>query len=170
MEAILKLPVSHTLESLVRALGNKELHVRWGARDALIKLHSSTKVWSCFFQRPTHRLIRELIDVLQLNHPVRQQPQRPTAATFGRLLARQGHQMNRTKTQKDSVGSIRRGRPPRPAAARLRRACVGPILARPPIRATQPCALLAADDLAIADSLAEREQNGYEMRTNTGWV
>jgi hypothetical protein len=77
--------------------------------------------------------------------------------------------MNRTKTQNDSVGSVRPVWPARPAAASLRRACVGPILVRPPIRATQPCVPLASDDLVTANSLAGRGQNGYEMRTNTGW-
>lgn len=77
--------------------------------------------------------------------------------------------MNRTKTQTDSVGSVRPVWPARPAAARLRRARAGPILARPPIRATQPCARPHSDDSATANSLARRGQNGYEMTNDTGW-
>jgi hypothetical protein len=77
--------------------------------------------------------------------------------------------MNRTRIQDHSVGRVRPGRPARPAAARLRRAAVGPILARPPIRAIQPCARLQPDGLAGANSLAKRGQNGYEMTKDTGW-
>ncbi len=77
--------------------------------------------------------------------------------------------MNRTKTQKHSVGSVRPVWPARPAAARFRRACEGPILARPPIRATQPCARLQSNGLVTTNSLAGRGQNGYEMAKNTGW-
>jgi len=42
----------------------------------------------------------------------------------------------------EGVGIIEPGCPARPAAARFRRASVGPILTRPPIRATQPSILL----------------------------
>ncbi len=78
--------------------------------------------------------------------------------------------MNRTKTQNDRVGRIRPVWPARPAAARLRRARVGPILARPPIRATQPCARSKSGGSVTTNSLASRRQNGYEMTKDTGWV
>jgi hypothetical protein len=74
-----------------------------------------------------------------------------------------------TRIHDHSVGSIRPVRPARPAAARLRRAAVGPILARPPIRAIQPCARLQSGDSTTTNSLAWRRQNVYEMRKDTGW-
>jgi hypothetical protein len=77
--------------------------------------------------------------------------------------------MNKTQAKDHSVGRIRPGWPARPAAASLRRACVGPILARPPIRATQPCARPQSGDSATANSLAWQWQNGYEMTKSTGW-
>lgn len=77
--------------------------------------------------------------------------------------------MNKTQIKNRSVGRVRPGRPARPAAARLRRAGVGPILARPPIRAIQPCVRPLPNGSATANSLAWRGQNGYEMRKNTGW-
>ena len=77
--------------------------------------------------------------------------------------------MNKTAIPDHSVGRVRPVWPARPAAARLRRAAVGPILARPPIRATQPCAHPQSDGSATANSLASRRQNGYEMTKNTGW-
>jgi hypothetical protein len=77
--------------------------------------------------------------------------------------------MNRTKTQNDSVGRVRPVWPARPAAARLRRTRVGPILARPPIRATQPCARPPSDDSTTTKSLAWQRQNVYEMTEDTGW-
>ena len=78
--------------------------------------------------------------------------------------------MIKTRIQDHSVGRVRPVWPARPAAAKLRRARVGPILARPPIRAIQPCARPQSGDSATANSLAWRGQNVYEMRKNTGWV
>ena len=77
--------------------------------------------------------------------------------------------MIRTKKRNHSVGRVRPAWPARPAAARLRRACVGPILARPPIRATQACARPESGDSTITNSLAWRQQKVYEMTNNTGW-
>ena len=67
------------------------------------------------------------------------------------------------------MGSVRPVWPAPPAVARLRRAAVGPILARPPIRAIQPCAHPQSGDLATTNSLAWQRQNVYELRRNTGW-
>jgi hypothetical protein len=69
---------------------------------------------------------------------------------------RLGTRVRSTKAeiQKDSVGRIRPVWPARPAAARFRRACVGPILVRPPIRVIQPCARPQSADSAITSSLA----------------
>lgn len=77
--------------------------------------------------------------------------------------------MNRTKTEKDRVGSVRPVWPAWPAAARLRRVRVEPILARPPIRAIQPCTRSRSDGSATVNSLAWQGQNGYEMAEDTGW-
>jgi hypothetical protein len=77
--------------------------------------------------------------------------------------------MTRTRRPNHSAGSIRPAWPARPAAARLRRACVGPILARPPIRAIQACASPESDDLTITNSLAWQRQRVYEMEQNPGW-
>ncbi len=77
--------------------------------------------------------------------------------------------MNRKRIQNPSVGRVRPVWPARPAAARFRRAAEGPILARPPIRATQPCARPPSGDSATANSLAWRGRKVYEMKRNTGW-
>jgi hypothetical protein len=78
--------------------------------------------------------------------------------------------MNRTRIQNHSVGRVRPVWPARPAAARLRRVRVGPILTRPPIRATQPCTRHQPGESTTVNSLAWRRQNVYEMRKDTGWV
>lgn len=77
--------------------------------------------------------------------------------------------MNKKRTPNHSLSRVRPVWPARPAAAKLRRARVGPILVRPPIRATQPCARPHSDDSSTANSLARWGQNGYEMARNTGW-
>jgi len=77
--------------------------------------------------------------------------------------------MIKTRIQDRSVGRVRPVWPARPATAKLRRARVGPILARPPIRATQPCARPQSGDSTIGNSLAWQRQNVYEMTKDTGW-
>jgi len=77
--------------------------------------------------------------------------------------------MIKTRIQDHRVGTIRPVWPARPAAARLRRARVGPILARPPIRAIQPCAHRESRVGIPANSLASRRQNVYELTKETGW-
>lgn len=77
--------------------------------------------------------------------------------------------MNKAKKRDHSVGPIRPARPARPAAARLRRATVGPILARPPIRATQACFRPKSGTLTGTNSLAQRQQKMYEISKYTGW-
>ncbi len=77
--------------------------------------------------------------------------------------------MIQTKKRNDGVGTLRPAWPARPAAARLRRACVGPILARPPIRAIQACIHPESGDSVITNSLARRSQKRYEVTKNTGW-
>jgi len=77
--------------------------------------------------------------------------------------------MIRIKKRNHSVGAIRPAWPARPAAARLRRATVGPTLARPPIRATQACIHPGSGDSTITNSLARRQQKLFEMTNNPGW-
>jgi len=77
--------------------------------------------------------------------------------------------MSGTKTTNHREGLIRPVWPARLAAARLRRAHPWPILARPPVRAIQPCVRLESSDMAITNSLAWRRSNGYELKRNTGW-
>jgi hypothetical protein len=77
--------------------------------------------------------------------------------------------MIRTRRRNHRAGILLPAWPARPAAARLRRACVEPILARPPIRAIQACASLESDDLTITNSLAWRGQRVYEMKQDPGW-
>jgi hypothetical protein len=77
--------------------------------------------------------------------------------------------MIRPQRRNRSVASIRPAWPARLATARLRRARVRPILARPPVRAIQACARPQSDDSTTANSLAWQRQNVYEMRKDTGW-
>jgi len=77
--------------------------------------------------------------------------------------------MIRTRTQDHSVGSVQPAWPARPAAARLRRARVGPILTRPPIRAILPCTRPQLGDATITNSLAWRRQKVYETTESIGW-
>lgn len=77
--------------------------------------------------------------------------------------------MIQTNKRNNGVGTLRPAWPARPAAARLRRACVGPILARPPIRATQACIHPGSSDSVITNSLAQWWRKMYEVTKNTGW-
>jgi hypothetical protein len=73
------------------------------------------------------------------------------------------------RKKRNQRGARRPVWPARPAAARLRRAYVGPILARPPIRAIQACIHPESGDFTITNSLAWWQQKLYEMINNTGW-
>ena len=43
------------------------------------------------------------------------------------------------------------------------------LLARPPVRAIQPCVRLESDGMVITNSLAWRRSKVYELKRNTGW-
>ena len=77
--------------------------------------------------------------------------------------------MNRTRSRNHREGPIRPVWPARPATARLRRAHPWPILARPPVRAIQPCIRLQSGGMGITNLLAGRRPNVYELIMNTGW-
>jgi len=64
-----------------------------------------------------------------------------------------------------SVGIIEPGCPARLAAARLRRAFVGPILAAPPVRATQPSILLQISVKAFSHWMSTGLFTGKEPHT-----
>ena len=77
--------------------------------------------------------------------------------------------MSKKMTRNHSVGSIRPVWSARPAAARLRRAAVGPILARPPIRAIQPYIRPQTAAPLMMNLLAWQRRKVYETTMNTGW-
>ena len=77
--------------------------------------------------------------------------------------------MSRIRTTNHREGLILPVWPARLATARLRRAHPWPILARPPVRAIQPCIRRQSDGAAITNLLAWRRSNGYELKRNTGW-
>ncbi len=64
-----------------------------------------------------------------------------------------------------NVGIIEPGRPARLAAARLRRAFVRPILAAPPVRATQPSILLQISVKAFSHGMNTGLFTGREPHT-----
>lgn len=83
---------------------------------------------------------------------------------------RSRQRMNRTKTQNHSLDRVRPVWPAWSAAAGFRRACVGPILARPLIQAIQRCARRQSCDSTPENYFARRRQNTYELKEDTGRV
>jgi len=77
--------------------------------------------------------------------------------------------MSRIRNTNHREGPILPVWPARLATARLRRAHPWPILARPPVRAIQPCVRLESGGMAITNSLAWRRSKVYELKRNTGW-
>jgi hypothetical protein len=74
--------------------------------------------------------------------------------------------MIRPQRRNHSVASIRPARPARLATARLRRARVRPILARPPVRAIQACVRLPSGVTARPMVLTESTKIGTKEQTH----